>query len=106
MELFHSIRESFQTLGVYPVQSLRETPFNLRNIFVLMCLTEMFTSSLAYSLFEAKSIGEFADSIFMSLINLAWAITFVSNIYKISHILALIEDFEKFIEKSKFVAVN
>lgn len=75
--------------------------FNSKNLFVFMCLLQMITSSLSYSLFEAKSIGEFANSLFICLIDFAWIIQFSSNIFKISNILALIGEFEKFIGKSK-----
>lgn len=62
----------------------------------------MFTSSLAYLLFEAKSIGKSADSFFMVLSSVVCAIYFLVSIWNISHILELIGDFEQFIETSTF----
>lgn len=102
MKLFQYIRDCYQTVGVYPMQSNRNSVFNSKNVFVLMCALEMFTSSLAYFLFEAKSIGEFADSFFMVLSSCVCAVYFSISIFKIAHILELIGGFEQFIEKSMF----
>lgn len=106
MELFRYVRKCYQTLGVYPVQSNQNSRFNLRNLFILMCILQMFTSSLAYFLFEAKLIGEFADSFFMVSSTLNCAFYFLISIFKISNILTLIGEFEQFIEKSKFKTLS
>ena len=66
----------------------------------------MFISSLAFSLFEAKSIGELADANFMCFTSFAIAFYFLLSILKISQILALIGEFHEFIEKSKFNTSN
>lgn len=102
MELFHSVRRSYQNIGVVPVQSNPNLFLNLTNLFILMCQMQMFTSSLAYFLFEAKSIGKSADSFFMVLSSCVCAIYFLVSIWKISDILELIGEFEQFIAASTF----
>lgn len=104
MALFQSVQKCYQTLGIYArLQSNRNAPkLNWKNLFFLTCYSMMFISSVAYILFEAKMIGEIADSIFMCLTSLTCAVYFVSSIYKIPKILDLIGEFEKFIEKSEF----
>lgn len=106
MELCHSVRKCFENLGIVPIQSNQNSSFNSKNLFVLMCLLQMFLSSLAYLLFEAKSIGKLADSFYMILTSLACAIFFSICIWKIANILQLIREFEQFIGKSKFKISN
>lgn len=99
---FYSLRECYRRVGIVPKQSHRSSPFNSKNLFILMGLFLMFISSLAYLLFEAKSIGKSADSIYMVLSSFVCVIIFLISIWKISTILELIEDYERFIEKSTF----
>lgn len=104
MKLFHHIRKWFETLGVYPVQWQRKSLWNERNLFVIISLVQMFISSLAYFLYEAKSIGEYADSFFMVFTNVVCVVFFSISIFKMSSIHMLIGEFEQFIEKSEFMA--
>lgn len=105
MALFHLVQKGYQSLGIYAtIKSNRNAPkFNWKNLFFLTCYLMLFVTSMAYMLFEANMIGEIADSIFMCLTTLTCAVYFVASIYKITNILELIGEFEKFVEKSKFM---
>lgn len=66
----------------------------------------MFVSSLAYFLYEAKSIGEYADTFFMIFTTMVCVIFFSIGIRKMSSIHKLIGEFEEFIDKSKLEVSN
>ena len=103
MKIFQTIRESYQILGIYSMQSDRESSvYNSRNLLMILCPLQIFTSSLAYSMFQAKSIGQFADAIFVCWSCVSIELYFWINILKKLQIYALIEKFEEFIEKSEF----
>lgn len=99
---FHSLSECYRRVGIVAVQSSRDSSFNSKNLFILMNLFLLFMSSLAYLLFESKSIGKSADSIYMVLSSFVCALIFWISIWKIPKILELIEEYEGFIEKSAF----
>lgn len=102
MKLFRHIRKCFKIQGVYAVQSNRKCLLNPRNLFILFFLLQMFLSSLAYFLYEAKSIGEYADTFFMIFTTVVCVIFFSIGILKMSRIHKLIGEFEEFINKSEF----
>lgn len=101
MKLFFHIRKCFAIQGVHAVQTHRKSLLNPRNLFILFFLCQMFLESLAYFLYEAKTIGEYADTFFMIFTTMVCVIFFSIGIRKMSSIHKLIGEFEEFIDHSK-----
>lgn len=106
MALFQSARKCSQTLGIYarPQSNQNSLQLNWRNSFFLMWHFELIAVSMAYTIAKAEVIGEYADSILVSLNFSSSLFYLLSTIYKIPKILDLIGEFEQFIEKSKFTS--
>lgn len=98
IKLFQFSQNFYTRIGIYP----NSKSFNWKNLLVLFVLAQFFISSFAYFLFKAKTIGERADSFYFSLTALTCVIFFLINISKIDEIRNLIDNFEAFIQKSKY----
>lgn len=102
MELFRCVRKGYQMIGMYPNQSSgTRCAFNLKNLFILINLVQMFTSSMAFFLFKAENIGDRADSFFMSTTYFLCFCIVPVTIWKLPPIFELFGKFEKFIDARK-----
>lgn len=102
VKIFQSLRKFYEMAGYYPSQSSNQNPqFNVKNLFMLISIIQFFTASIAFFLFAATSINEHADCLYICSTCGASTIHILTHIYKIGQILQLIENFEKFIEKSE-----
>lgn len=101
VELFKFLQKSYQTIGFYPSQTGQiGCSFNLKNLFILLSILQLFLSSLAFFLFEAHSLFDYGTSFYTSITNLFSLIILAIILWKMTDILMLIEKFEEYIEKS------
>lgn len=101
MPLFQSVRHFYEILGIHPTQYNQSCTINWKNVLVLLSLGQLFFSTLAFCLFKAKSIKEHADSYFTCMTGLDCIIHFVVLAKKITKTLALIEQYNDFIENGE-----
>lgn len=75
--------------------------FNYKILFAFLVMIQFGISSVAYMIFQANSIGQRADSLYMSITEVTCLSLLAYNISKFDSTQELIENCEKFIEKRK-----
>ena len=101
MKLFQFALDLYQMMGIVPLHPNRNCSFNLNTICILLLISLLCIFSALFATFEAKSIQELGDSMCMTFGELGVCLIFLLTIWKMSHILILIREFEEIIEKSK-----
>lgn len=105
MKLFRLARKCYQTMGIHPL-SPNQTSFsslNLQNSFFFISMLLTASATMTSCIFQAtENIFEHAYTLYVSLTQLASMINFAISFWKITEIIAFIESFENFIQKSKF----
>lgn len=99
IKLFQSLRKYFQILGTYSPELHTNRPFNPRNVFVLICYIQLFVSSLAFSLFEARSVNEYGRNYYGYMTELLFVFIVASQICRMADISKFIENCEEFIAR-------
>lgn len=100
IKLFQSIQKFYHTIG-FKHSSKSHSSCNCRNLFALFAITQLFITSTAFFLLEANSLQEYSTSFYGSITELDCLVYFATNFFKLRNILKLIENYDKFIEKSK-----
>lgn len=101
IEIFRTIRNVYQNLGIHPPQSNQNSRFNQRNLLILLVQSLTFGSVSAFLLFRVHSIEEFGTTFSECIMILANTIFNLISIVEMENILKLIGQFEDFIEMSK-----
>lgn len=102
IQLFQSVRTFYQKIGIkHSSKSQQYSSYNCKNLFAFFAITQIFTTSTAFFLFEAKTLQEYSTSFYGSITELDCLIYFATNFFKLRNILDLIENYDKFIAKSK-----
>ena len=101
LKLFQVVQSTFRSMGICRSESNQSNLLNAKTAFFLLSFVQLLCSSMPYLLYEAKSVGERADSFYVSLTNSVCLIYILLSMKKISNILKLIEQFQEFIQKSK-----
>lgn len=103
MALFQTVQEVFKTMGIHPSLSQPDR-FCWLNVKIYICLIiilQTLTASTAFFLFKANTIQSLADSFYVSLSHVAGLIYILITVWKVTDILLLIDQYEKFIQKRK-----
>ncbi|XP_055306350.1 odorant receptor 94a-like [Sitodiplosis mosellana] len=98
MKIFDLIRHHFEFVGISTTQTTKH-PFNVRNVAILVTFAQFFISSMAFLLFEAKTIREFADSFYAAATTFGVSNVFIPNIFNMANIFQLIDDSDAIIQK-------
>lgn len=102
MKLFQSVKNFYQTMGVYTPQSDHQVhSINSHFLFFSLSMTSNFISIFAYFLFKAISIEDYGSSFNKSMAGLSASANFFIIFWQMPTVLRLIENCEQFIEKSK-----
>lgn len=101
VKLFQLTRVYFQTLGICPMKPDQKYAFNLRRFFVLLSMIVIFISTAAFFFVKAESVKELTYTFYVSCTEIGFVICFLINIWKITNILRLIGEYERFHRKSK-----
>lgn len=102
MELFHSNREFWQTMGIKPPHPNQIHPFNARNLFFILSLIMVCISTLAFLVFRAEVMLEYGICVYGSLSDLTLLADILISIWQIPNIFKMIEMCEQFIEMSEY----
>lgn len=91
MKVFQTIRRPLREVGIYQTQTIEESPFNWKNIFILLFLCQFIIFSMAYILFEAKNLREFIETFYILSTNLVLAFELFELTRKIYKIITSFE---------------
>lgn len=94
MKVFQIVQKLFRMLGIDLKQSIRKHPFNLRNFIALLVYGGGTISSTIYTLFLAKTFGEYIESCYVLSTILMLFTVYVFVIWrmpKLTKFFALIE---------------
>lgn len=102
MKLFQKLLKFYQMMGIFPPHSFKNYKQNLKTCLFVLSFMHFFTSSSTFFLFHANSIRERIES-FIETITILVCVIFISICKcKMAETLKIIENFEQFIEKSKY----
>lgn len=91
-------------MGIYlPKTSNQRCSANTRNSFFLICYIQLFSSSLLFLLFKAESTLEFGASFYAVICQFYSVYYFLIKLWQMPRIIKLIEEFEVFMGKSKWL---
>lgn len=106
MKLFQSTRGFFKTAGMYTCgieHNQNHHWLNWKIVLTFLFLAHTFTTSMAYFLFDAKSIPELAEAFFPSTTELVTGVSISLCIWKMTNILKLMKNCDNFIDKRKTI---
>lgn len=102
MGLFKSLRKRWQTMGIIPPSPNQIHSFNQKNLFFLLSLTMITISTIAFLIFQAKTLIEYGSCMFLSFADLSSLADVLISIWRIPIIFKMIEMCERFIEISEW----
>lgn len=100
MKLFQQIIGFYQMLGILLPQPNPNYKHKLKTLIFLFSFIQMFMSTGAFFLYEAKSLREHVETLNLPITEIVSAIYILVSKWKMAEILKLCEEFEGFIEKS------
>lgn len=104
IKLFQFLEKYCQTFRVYPLQpNQKRYHINSLNWIIILCLNQFFISLATFFFFEATSMFEYGLTFFVCLCILSSDIHCFSAFGQAKDISNFVENWEKFIGKSKFV---
>lgn len=106
VELFRCVRLQFQVMGILTSKFQRTVAINWRNSCIFTSNLTMLILQLAFLFLRANTIQEYGMSIYGAVTLIVFSTTFLILVSKMSYILELIGNLEKFIELSKFHSWN
>lgn len=103
IRLFVSVRKFYHMLALDPSHRNLKWKWQLngKNLFIFYLQLQMFISTIAFGLYEAKTVFEYGTSAFVSVSELGSFICYLLQLLKIANILDLFSKMDKLIEKSK-----
>lgn len=106
IELFQPIEMVFQSFGIQASGPKLKDRISFKFCFFVMCTVINLASSLAFFLFEAKSVADCGDSFYQTSTMSAMTFHIITYCWKSLEIHQLIEQFEKFFNKSKLKKIG
>lgn len=101
MELFHVMRKIYKMMGILsPSQHSQNCPINFKNLIILSPTILFCVSSMVFLLFRAKTIGEYADSVYFTASAIIAIFMFSETVWKNSMTFDLVQKFENIVQKS------
>lgn len=107
IKILSSVQKFYQMMGVYPstAKNNQKPPlflsFNSINVFMIVSLSQLIISTVAFISIKAKSTNEFGIAFYVFITATLQLAHLLIAINKISNISELIGKYEAFIEKSK-----
>lgn len=98
MELFHVMRKIYKMMGI--LSPSQNYPINLKNLIILSPTILFCVSSMVFLLFRAKTIEEYADSVYFTASAIIAICMFSETVWKNSMTFDLVEKFENIVQKS------
>lgn len=100
------VREFHRAIGICPAEpNQKRTKLNTKNKIILLLSAQYMIVTIAFLVFEAKSMFDFAIGIFITICMLNTIVIYSSFLWQCENLFKLIANFERFIEKSKFASI-
>lgn len=93
IQIFSSVQKFHQMLGVYPP--------NWKNVFFIICVTQLSITTLAFILISAESADEFGFAFYACITGALHCGHLSITREKIQNISELMESYDAFIDRSK-----
>lgn len=107
IKVFEFFQQFHQTIGIYGSESnQKQCSINRRNALFVFCASEFIFTSVAFLVFEAKSMFDYGFGIFALLVVLNSTIIYFLFIWKLEMTLKFVQNCEGFIEKSVYNILN
>lgn len=100
-KLFHSLRQLYQTLGIYPSEASQTYRFEWKTIFFVASTGLLFITSFAFFLFEAETVDDYGTSFYTSVSQCTQTSNIFIMIWRMPIIVELLKKFERLTELSK-----
>lgn len=101
MELFQSLFQYLEFMGIYSLKTHQPQTFNMKILFVLSSIALLGISVIAFVLIEAETVVDFGICFYGIVSDLSNSLDYMIIIWRMPIILKLIGNCEKFIEMSK-----
>lgn len=103
IKLFQFNKRFCQTIGIFVPQTDYDRSIKTsKNVIFVVCVVQFALASIAFLLYDAKSMGEFGEIFFMVICSIEAMCSYFINVWNFEDILKFIENCEAFIEKSTF----
>lgn len=66
MEVLEVIQKYLNVLGIHPLQTPEQNRFNIRNLVTIFLLVQALLSALAHSYFDARSVREYTECVYIA----------------------------------------
>lgn len=99
MKIFQFDQEFYEIFQLNPNHPDQRCSFTMKTLFIVAGMVLLLISSVAFVLFEANSIDEYAFSFFSSTAIMVCTIQWLAVIWERPNLRELIENMEQFIEK-------
>lgn len=100
MKLLQSVREYFKNIGI-SYSNRRDLPINWINLVYFIAFTQIILSRGAFIVLEAKTAIEFGLAFYTFVCGLATTAAVSIIIWKNENMFNILQNLEKFVEKSK-----
>lgn len=101
MQLFQSVRRYFKAIGIIDSRQHPNSKWNWKYLLFFIALSQLVISSAGFLIFKAGAAAEYGYA-FCQLLNGCAAIAVLTIlIWKSENTFKLLEEFEKFIDKSE-----
>lgn len=101
VRLFVNVQRFFHISGIVPPQINSKWRLNWKNYLILYSLMQMFIATMAFCIFEAKTLFDYSSCAFICSTELACFIAYLLQSFGIVNILNWIQSFDELIETSK-----
>lgn len=101
LTLFQSVQIFYRVMGIYPTETNQKFPLLLKWLFFGVSTISTFSALVAFLLFEAQTVDQYASAFHGAISELCQMIHFHISAWQMSNVLKLIANFEGFIEKRR-----
>lgn len=106
IKLFQPTEKVYELLGIETSQPTPRKRVSFQWLFLLICTTIHFVSSVMFFLFEAQSVADRGDSFYQVSTQVATIFHIITYPREVPNIRQLIGKYEHFFEDSKFLLVG
>lgn len=106
VKLFDTQQKLYKTLGfdIYQSQSCHsKCSISIKSLFFLISSMQLFISTTAFFLFEARTVDEYGMSFYISITIFSVSINITTIAWKMDEIFVLLRNYGEFIDKSQFL---
>lgn len=102
IKLFEIVEGAYQWLGIRRSESKLKDRVSLKCYFLLLTMSTYITASLAFCMFEAKTVAEHCDTFYNASTGIMLIFQISTYIREVPKSRQLTKKFENFLQESKF----